>query len=116
MEGSSLTNEEEDLLTRSTNRPKDADTHIEAQVSYRDTITQKQTFSPMDFDCTIFSSLTLEEKKDNTTNYPNCIPITIADKTRLYEPRKQSVIIKLLGKRMGYSLLLTKIQKVWNSI
>lgn len=114
MESSSLTNEEEDLLMCNT-QLKEADNNMEAQPSYRDTVTQTQTFSAMDFDCTLFNNMSLEEEKDNTTNHPNFIPITSSDKNRLYEPWKKSLIIKLLGKRMSYNLLRTKIQNIWSS-
>lgn len=83
MDDSTLTNKEEDLLSRSTHKP-----FTEIEASYRDTVINQQTFTVMDFDCTLFSNLTLEEEKDNTSNHPNFIPITVEDKTRLYEPWK----------------------------
>lgn len=82
---------------------------MEADVRYKDTIIQNQTSSPIDFDRTIFSTLTLEEEKDNPINHPNFIPITIKDKTRLYE--ETILNHQTTEKAYGYNLLHTKLHK-----
>ncbi|KAM3281318.1 hypothetical protein P3S67_028339 [Capsicum chacoense] len=43
----------------------------------------------------------------------NFIPITAADKTRLYSPWQSSLIVKLLGRKLGYSVLKRKLQDMW---
>lgn len=43
------------------------------------------------------------------------ISLTSHDKERLYAPRKTSLVIKLLGKRILHQYLKLKIQELWKS-
>ncbi|XP_019251068.1 PREDICTED: uncharacterized protein LOC109229978 [Nicotiana attenuata] len=42
-----------------------------------------------------------------------CISLSPEDKTRIYEPWKHAIIIKLVGKRMLHHYLKKKIQELW---
>ncbi|WMV51868.1 hypothetical protein MTR67_045253 [Solanum verrucosum] len=53
------------------------------------------------------------DEQENPQNHPNFIPITTSDKHRLYMPRKQSLIIKLIGKKIGNSYLQNILQALW---
>ncbi|WMV55927.1 hypothetical protein MTR67_049312, partial [Solanum verrucosum] len=47
-------------------------------------------------------NISFHDEQANPLNHPNFIPITSSDKQRLYTHWIQSLIIKLVGKRMGY--------------
>lgn len=42
------------------------------------------------------------------------IPITIEERKKLCSPRKKAIIIKLLGKKIGYRFLNGRLAKLWN--
>lgn len=54
--------------------------------------------------------------RDETTplqSLDNFIPITKVDKNRLYSPWKYSVMVKLVGRRVGHQLLKEKLNNLW---
>lgn len=114
-EQSALTNEEADLLQRSILKPKESINQLDPQVTFRDRLVENQQFESMEFDFHMFNNMSLEDEKDNPTNHKNFIPISSAEKHMLYKPWAQALIIKLIGKRMGYNLLRTRNKKTWNT-
>lgn len=78
------------LLQRSIQKPKTKVSKVDPKVSFKDRVLENQLFESMDF-------------------------ISSVEKQRLYKPWTKTLIIKLIGKRMGYNILLTKIQKIWNT-
>jgi len=56
-------------------------------------------------------NISFHDEQENPQNHPNFIPIASSNKQRLYTHWKQSLIIKLVGKRMGYLHLSSFKQK-----
>lgn len=61
-----------------------------------------------------FTHFNLEDEHDNPTQYPYFIPISSNEKIRLYAPWQQTVITKLVGKRVGFMFLRNKLKTLWN--
>lgn len=59
-----------------------------------------------------------EEVEDSVKNDPLCPCVRIPKEERisLYKPWKKDLIIKLLGKRVGYRMLMNRLQKLWNPV
>ncbi|XP_060202508.1 uncharacterized protein LOC132630947 [Lycium barbarum] len=57
--------------------------------------------------------LDLSEETVPIVNPEDFNPLTSADKNRLYAPWDNSVIIKLLGQKMGHQLLKQKLLNLW---
>lgn len=79
MKNSTTTKEEKDLISQSAHKPF-------METNYRDTVTNKQTFTYMDFDYTLFSTLILEEENDSPSNHPNFIPSQLRIKLDFTNP------------------------------
>ncbi|KAK4729524.1 hypothetical protein R3W88_022512 [Solanum pinnatisectum] len=58
-------------------------------------------------------NISFHDEQENHQNHPNFIPIKSADKLRLYAPRRLALIIKLVGKKMGYIYLQNRLQTLW---
>ncbi|XP_031131691.1 uncharacterized protein LOC116033077 [Ipomoea triloba] len=54
---------------------------------------------------------------DEGKNDPNCprIPVTKEEKERLRRPWRRSLILRVLGRKVSYSYLLQRLQKMWIS-
>ena len=57
-------------------------------------------------------NINFQEEQENPQNHPNFIPLTSNDKLRLNSPWKLSIIIKLVGKNMGYLYLQNRLQNL----
>ncbi|XP_019259782.1 PREDICTED: uncharacterized protein LOC109237845 [Nicotiana attenuata] len=105
--------EEADQLLRGVNKPKEG-TH--GKDSFKEKlIPSDNNTTPLDFECDAFNNISLEDENTNPANHPNFIPISTQDKERLYQSWKQAIIIKLLGKRLGYVQLRDRIHRLWRS-
>lgn len=82
---SSLTTEEANLLYRSTQKPKTEGNKLDPKVSFTDRVIENQLFESLEFDFDMFANLSLEDDDDNPTNHPTFIPISSAEKQRLYK-------------------------------
>ncbi|PHU15780.1 hypothetical protein BC332_16985 [Capsicum chinense] len=60
-------------------------------------------------------NLPLSDEITLTHTANNFIPITAADKSRLYSPWRNSLIIKVVGRKLGHQLLKSKLQNLWKS-
>lgn len=56
-----------------------------------------------------------EESMDQDKANPNCpvIPVTKEEKTHLRCPWRRTLIIRVLGRKVAYSYLLQRLQKMW---
>nr|XP_016467815.1 PREDICTED: uncharacterized protein LOC107790404 [Nicotiana tabacum] len=54
-----------------------------------------------------------DEVLHNPTYDDTFIPITSTDKTRLYEPWKYSIIVKIFGKRITHQIMHDKLMSLW---
>ncbi|OIS98476.1 hypothetical protein A4A49_16744 [Nicotiana attenuata] len=105
-----MNDQEADLLQPSTYRPDiTSETQPAANTtSYRDSFSTYG--SSFDFISHTFQNLDLSDENENPSNQPHFIPITTADKSRLYTSWKQTVIVKPLGRKLGYHFLKNKLQ------
>ncbi|WMV13899.1 hypothetical protein MTR67_007284, partial [Solanum verrucosum] len=58
-------------------------------------------------------NINVQDEQENPHNHPNFIPISSSDKLRLYSPWKYSLIVKLIGKRIGYIYFQNRLQALW---
>lgn len=108
-----MNDEEVNQLLRSRNRQKD---QSNGKNSFKEKlISSDSTIKHLDFKCNSFRNISLEDENTNPENHLNFILISAQDKERLYKPWKQSIIIKLLGRRLGYIQLRDKIHRLWRS-
>lgn len=108
--------QEEDLLQRSTDKPKEASNAQEplSKVSFRDKLISDSPTSSIDSIQKVFNHFNLEDEKENTSNHPFFIPISSSDKERLYASWEQTVMIKPLGNKIEYNYLPTYLKTFWN--
>lgn len=52
------------------------------------------------------------EEREAAPNYP-IIRVTKEEKERLRRPWKRTLIVKVLGRKVGYTFLLQRLQKLW---
>nr|XP_009771927.1 PREDICTED: uncharacterized protein LOC104222393 [Nicotiana sylvestris] len=65
---------------------------------------------------TVQQNMISYEQENETNNYPNpefFILITSSDKERIYKNWTNALIIKMLGKRVGYQFLQKKLRAIW---
>lgn len=97
-----LTDQEFDQLNQSIDRPKPSinTNNLKHPITFRDTLIEKDNNPFMNLDRDFLSKLSLDPEQENPHKHPYYIPITTSDKTRLYRPWQQVIIIKLLGEKV----------------
>ncbi|XP_075078982.1 uncharacterized protein LOC142164657 [Nicotiana tabacum] len=112
-------------------RPDQQQQRVEApdigsmQIDDINTISQPKTFlqtllldkhlspNPENLSNTTPAAILTDELLLQADNDDNFIPITANDKSRLYEPWKHSVIIKLFGRKIAHHILRNKLINLW---
>ncbi|KAK6782446.1 hypothetical protein RDI58_020242 [Solanum bulbocastanum] len=109
-----MCDQEVDLLHRSTKKQKEevSKAPVNRKVSFLESLISKTEDSNITYVTQGLDNISFHDEQKNPQNHPNFIPITSSDKQRLYTPSKQSLIIKLFGKRMGY-YLQNRLQALW---
>lgn len=69
-----MNDEEADQLLRSVNKTKE-ETNDNGSVKEK-LLSPNTTNNPLDFDCSIFNNIPLENEQSNPENHPNFIPIS----------------------------------------
>lgn len=117
-----LSYQKKDQLNRNIDKPKEAsnkDVQTNTQSSNTNKVSFHDTLSllPPPFNPTLetefLKKLSLDDENSNPSKHPFFIPITSNDKLSLYCPWQQAIIIKLLGKKISYTNLKTKLNSIW---
>ncbi|KAG5582328.1 hypothetical protein H5410_052955 [Solanum commersonii] len=111
-----MSEQESDLLLRSAKKQKEEEelpTEPKRKVSFLESLKSNLMEPYINYVTQGLDNTSFLDEQENPQNHPNFIPITTSDKHRLYTPRKQSLIIKLIGKKIGYSYLQNRLQALW---
>lgn len=111
-----MSEQETDLLQRSTMKQKDeetADHTTTTKVSFLDTLKSSIHDQDINYVTKGLENINFQDEQENPLNHPNFIPLSLTDKLRLYSPWQHLIIIKLVGKRMGYLYLQNRLQNLW---
>ncbi|KAM3323198.1 hypothetical protein P3S67_004349 [Capsicum chacoense] len=104
----------EELPTHKPINPMHIDPTSHVNTTFLEKLKSNPCFPTLnDNDQTMAWTTDLEDETSPTQPTDNFIPITAADKHRLYLPWKYVIIIKLVGLRMDHQLLKTKLLALW---
>lgn len=78
-------------------------------------ITHTQIFTDILHPSYTHANLVLTDELTTITDPDNFIPLTVEEKTRLYSPWRYSIIIKVVGIKVGRQLLKQKVFAQWKS-
>ncbi|KAK6793495.1 hypothetical protein RDI58_006948 [Solanum bulbocastanum] len=105
---------EANLLSRSTKKQKEElISNPILKVSFLESLISDMEEPKINYVTQSLDNISFQDEQKNHQNHPNFIPITSVDKLQLYAPWRLALIIKLVGKKMGYIFLQNKIQTLW---
>lgn len=84
-----------------------------SEVSYRDKLLNVHNRTLASHIIEYFHDFNIDPEIDNPGDGITFIPITTEDKQRMYKPWIHSLIIKVFGKKVGYRLLLSRLNSLW---
>ncbi|KAH0633409.1 hypothetical protein KY284_036195 [Solanum tuberosum] len=109
-----MSEQEADLLSRSTKKQKEELTsNPTSKVSFLESLISNMEEPTINYVTQSLDNISFHDEQENHQNHPNFIPITSADKLRLYAPWRLALIIKLVGKKIGYIYLQNRLQTLW---
>lgn len=109
-----MSDQEIDLLKRSTKKQKEEHQNaIPCKVCFLDTFKASIIEPDINYVTKGLENINFQDEQENPQNHSNFIPLTASEKHRLYSPWKTSIIIKLIGKKMGYMYLQNRLQNIW---
>lgn len=118
LEGEEISTEEADLLTISSKKVKIKDTNIAgattegnnyiASLMGNSFIATESIDNNHDTEC-------ISEDDEDDSDEEDCLVIRISaeEKKRIRAPWTQTLIIKLMGRRVGYSFLINRLKNMW---
>ena len=118
LEESEITTEEADLLTRSSKKVKIGDADVEkgnkGSNSYIDSL-MGNSFVATEVDENMHESEYISEDEDDECDEADCpiIKLSTEEKKRIRKPWQQTLIIKLMGRRVGYMFLIQRLKSLW---
>ncbi|KAK6780696.1 hypothetical protein RDI58_022880 [Solanum bulbocastanum] len=106
-----MSEQEADLLSRSTKKQKEELTpNPNSKVSFLESLISNMEEPTINYVTQSLDNISFHDEQENHQNHPNFIPISSVDKLRLYAPWRLALIIKLVGKKMGYIYLQNRLQ------
>uniref|UniRef100_A0A6N2LZK8 CCHC-type domain-containing protein n=1 Tax=Salix viminalis TaxID=40686 RepID=A0A6N2LZK8_SALVM len=110
-ETNEVSTEEEDLLTRSSKKVKIGDNNGQSYVEKlmgESSVTHEMDEDNLPNDC-------ISEDEDDDADEDDCpvIKISSEEKKRIRAPWKQTLIIKLMGRKVGYMFFMQRLRNMW---
>ncbi|KAG5219090.1 receptor protein [Salix suchowensis] len=118
LEDTETTTEEADLLTRSSKKVKIGDITSSSGTKGGNTYIESlmgDSFVEPEEDDDIYNSDCISDDDEEDCDEDDCpvIKLTAEEKKRIRAPWKQTLIIKLMGRRVGYMFLIQRLKYMW---